>query len=264
MNIDLIQLKEELLNITNNAGNAILEVYQEAGDINIRSKEDHSPLTLADERSNAVICKGLRSITPDIPIISEENKEIPYRERKDFDPYWLVDPLDGTKEFIKRNGEFTVNIALIRNQKPILSVVGVPVLGELYWAIKDQGAFLIVEDRIKRLRSKSFRMKDPNLRVVCSRSHLNEETQQFLDKLKDPERVSRGSSLKFLIIAKGEAELYPRLAPTMEWDTAAAQLVLEEAGGDVVRADDHKSLLYNKFDLLNPHFIAYGRMEAET
>ena len=175
-------------------------------------------------------------------------------------PTWLVDPLDGTKEFIKRNGEFTVNIALVENQRPVLGVVYAPVLDEMYFAVKNQGAFLEKENVTIQLHTSIFSKKDKNLGVVCSRSHLNEATQKFVDELDQPELVATGSSLKFLILAKGEAHLYPRLAPTMEWDTGAAQIILEEAGGEVLHAETKEPLLYNKEILLNPYFIAMGKM----
>jgi 3'(2'), 5'-bisphosphate nucleotidase len=240
------------------AGAAILKVY-ESESFEIESKSDASPLTLADRRANDVICAGLKDLTPDIPIISEENREIPYSERSAFERLWLVDPLDGTKEFIKRNGEFTVNIALIENGAPILGCVYVPVTGDLYYAVKGQGAFHTANNETRLLQAAEFAMQDPGLKVVCSRSHLNDDTKQFMEKLNAPEIVSRGSSLKFMLIASGKAHLYPRLAPTMEWDTAAAQCIVEEAGGSVIEFVSGQPVRYNKEDLLNPFFVASGK-----
>lgn len=252
-------VKDSLLKIAKDAGDAIMEVYADESSFQIERKDDNSPLTKADKASNEVICKGLENLSVQYPIISEENKAVPYEERKDYDRYWLLDPLDGTKEFIKRNGEFTVNIALIEAGRPIMGVVYAPCLDEMYWAIKEDGAFLVKDGVETKLTSNTFSTDDEGLRVVCSRSHLNTETQQFVDNLKSPELVSKGSSLKFLILAKGEAELYPRIAPTMEWDTAAAQIVLEEAGGTVLQFDSKDPLEYNKEDLLNPYFIASAK-----
>lgn len=254
-------LSEQVIRIAEAAGAAILDIYQNEADFNVEMKSDDSPLTKADRASNTVICEGLEQLPQIFPIVSEENKAIPYSERKNFDHYWLVDPLDGTKEFIKRNGEFTVNIALVHEQKPIFGVVYAPVLDEMYWAVKGQGAWMKHGDRQQKLEANTFGMTDTGLKVVCSRSHLNEGTQAFIDALDRPEKVSRGSSLKFLLMAKGEADVYPRLGPTMEWDTGAAQIVLEEAGGKVIDEETGAPLLYNKENLLNPYFIAYGNVE---
>lgn len=254
------ELSQDLIAIARAAGAAILEIYHNEADFNVELKSDDSPLTKADRAANTVICKGLESLSEVFPILSEENKTIPYEERKSYPYYWLVDPLDGTKEFIKRNGEFTVNIALVHQQEPVLGVVYAPVLDEMYWAVKGEGAWLERDGKTRKLEANAFRMSDPGLKVVCSRSHLNEGTQAFIDALNTPEKVSRGSSLKFLLMAKGEAHVYPRLGPTMEWDTGAAQIVLEEAGGQVIDEETGKPLRYNKENLLNPYFIAYGQV----
>ncbi|MEM6319152.1 MAG: 3'(2'),5'-bisphosphate nucleotidase CysQ [Bacteroidota bacterium] len=246
------------------AGKVIMEVYQDEASFGITHKKDDSPLTVADQRANRLICDELVKISPEIPIISEENKAIPYEERKTFEYAWLVDPVDGTKEFIKRNGEFTVNIALIHHGKIVLGVVYVPVSKELFWATKGSGAFRQVQESdeaVNVLTAPRFTMKDKGLKVVCSRSHLNEGTANFIAQLNQPEKVSKGSSLKFLILAQGQAHLYPRLAPTMEWDTGAAHIILEEAGGKVISEDTVKPLYYNKENLLNPYFIAYGNVQ---
>jgi len=255
--MNLVQLAKEVSQIAKDAGAVILDIYNTA-DFGVEQKADDSPLTRADRDANKVICDGLEALEVKIPIISEENKAIHYEERKNFEYAWLVDPLDGTKEFIKRNGEFTVNIALIHNNQIVLGVVYTPVSDDLYWAVKGEGAYLVKEEGTTKLNAKNFTMTDEGLGVVCSRSHLNEATQTFVDGLDNPARVPKGSSLKFLILAQGGAHLYPRLAPTMEWDTGAAQIVLEEAGGKVIAQDTNAPLQYNKENLLNPYFIAYG------
>lgn len=245
---------EQLIDIAYEAGRVIMDIY-ESDDLGIESKSDESPLTKADKAANEVICAGLAKITPNIPIISEENKEIPYDVRKNFEYFWMVDPLDGTKEFIKKNGEFTVNIALIHNQKSIAGVVYAPVLDNMYYAIEGEGAYIIEDNEQVPLVANNYQKNDSHVKVVCSRSHLNDATQAFIDDYTDPELISKGSSLKFLILAEGGAELYPRLAPTMEWDTAAAHIILTESGGRISQPDG-APLLYNKENLLNPHFIA--------
>lgn len=258
----MIELKNKVVDIAIAAGAVILDIYNNASDLEIQSKDDNSPLTKADRAANEVICNGLEKLIPSHPIISEENKQLGFDIRKDYEYTWMVDPLDGTKEFIKRNGEFTVNIALIKDGKVIMGVVYAPVLNETYWAIKGEGAFLIDQEGERKITANTFTLQDSGLRVVCSRSHLNDETQAFVDDLNAPELVAKGSSLKFLILAKGEADLYPRIAPTMEWDTAAAHIVLEEAGGTVVRYEDKLPLEYNKENLLNPFFVASGNVHT--
>jgi len=254
-----MNLAKEVAKIAKKAGDAIMKIYDNSDDFQVQQKIDESPLTIADQAANEVICHGLENLNIKYPIISEENKSIDYQVRKNYSHYWLVDPLDGTKEFIKRNGEFTVNIALVENQRVVLGVVYAPVLEEMFFAVKNEGAFLEKENITIQLHASDFSKKDKNLGVVCSRSHLNEATQKFVDELNEPKLVAQGSSLKFLILAKGEAHLYPRLAPTMEWDTGAAQIILEEAGGKVLHVETNESLLYNKENLLNPYFIAKGR-----
>ncbi|MFY0651245.1 MAG: 3'(2'),5'-bisphosphate nucleotidase CysQ [Cyclobacteriaceae bacterium] len=234
------------------AGKAILEVYN-SDDFNVELKGDDSPLTRADKQAHNVIVSHLENT--DLPILSEEGKSIPFEERKSWDHFWMVDPLDGTKEFIKRNGEYTVNIALIHDGKAIAGVVFVPVTQKLYWSVKGEGAFVKSKEGVGELRSNKITLQDEGLKVVASRSHLNDDTQQFLDSLNKPEVVSMGSSLKLLAIAEGTADVYPRFAPTMEWDTAAANAIVEESGAKVYQKEMKEELLYNKEDLLNPHFI---------
>ncbi|WP_421874960.1 3'(2'),5'-bisphosphate nucleotidase CysQ [Marinoscillum sp.] len=235
------------------AGEAIIEIY-ESGDFSIEAKSDDSPLTRADKASHNVIVSFLEKTN--LPILSEEGSTVPFEERKNWDYFWMIDPLDGTKEFIKKNGEFTVNIALIHRDEVVAGVVYTAVLKDLYWAIIGEGAF---KDG-KKLNVNSFSREDKALKVVASRSHLNDETQSFLAELNQPEIVSKGSSLKLLMVAEGQADLYPRYAPTMEWDTAAAQIIVEEAGGTVVQKDSDRKVVYNKENLLNPYFLVSGKV----
>jgi 3'(2'), 5'-bisphosphate nucleotidase len=231
----------------------IMDVYN-SGDFQAEAKGDDSPLTLADKKAHDKISAILKPFR--LPILSEEGKSIPFSERKSWPYFWMIDPLDGTKEFIKRNGEFTVNIALIHDNRPVLGVVAVPVTGEVFYAAQGLGAWLKKEGGKKQLPKRTvIDRQQPGLRVVASRSHMNEETQQFIDELKEPSLVSKGSSLKFMLLAEGKADVYPRYAPTMEWDTAAAHAIVSEAGLKVVQAASGKDLLYNKEDLLNPYFL---------
>ncbi len=234
------------------AGKAILDIYN-SDDFNIEKKGDDSPLTQADKNAHHVIVSYLEKTG--LPILSEEGKDVDFEERKNWSLFWMVDPLDGTKEFIKRNGEFTVNIALIKDGLPIAGVVFVPVTEKLYSAIQGQGAYLEQAGKKQKLKSNKIALDQPELKVVASRSHLNEDTQAFLDSLSDPQIVSMGSSLKLLAVAEGKADVYPRFAPTMEWDTAAAHAVVEESGAKVIEKTEKTSLKYNKKNLLNPNFI---------
>ncbi len=252
-------LIKELQIIAKEAGEAILEIYNQPGDVEVDYKSDDSPLTKADAAANAVIVKGLKSLKEQYPILSEESKATDYAERKSWQTFWLVDPLDGTKEFIKRNGEFTVNIALVDGSRSVLGVVYAPVTKEMFFAAKGLGATAVRNGESKSLTAPVYRSSDTGLRMVTSRSHLNETTAAFLAKYTEPQTVAKGSSFKFLMIADGQAEIYPRLAPTMEWDTGAAQIILEEAGGAVLNHETGKPLEYNKDSLVNPHFVAKGR-----
>ena len=255
------------------AGAAIMEVYTDPNaDFEIERKADNSPLTIADKRSNEVIMRRLSALP--YPVLSEEGKQIPYAERKDWHTYWVVDPLDGTKEFIKRNGEFTVNIAFVCEGKPEGGVIYVPVTRKLYFSTMGEGAFKVesitslapdddyaaLVKRSMRLLVKDFAQKDAYV-VVASRSHLNAETERFIETVKEKypkvETVSKGSSLKLCLIAEGKADVYPRYAPTMEWDTAAGHAIVRAAGGEVYQAGTTAPLAYNKENLLNPSFIVY-------
>lgn len=247
------------------AGKAILEVYHT--NFEVSYKEDTSPLTLADKKAHAIIANTLEQTG--IPVLSEEGRDIPYKERKGWEKMWVVDPLDGTKEFVKRNGEFTVNIALVENGIPILGVVYAPILDKLYIGDAKFGAYKIekassVTDftgefiQVNKLPNEALEKKTI-FRVVASRSHLNKETSEFIDNLKkvhpNIEIVTIGSSLKLCMIAEGEADVYPRFAPTMEWDTAAGDAVVRASGGKVKIANTKNDLQYNKQNLLNPWFI---------
>ncbi len=238
-----------------NAGSAIMEIYQ-SGDFGVDHKADDSPLTKADLAAHQVIVKGLNELTPEVPILSEESADIDFEERKNWTKYWLVDPLDGTKEFIKRNGEFTVNIALIDQGKSILSVVYVPVTQVSYSAAVGVGVFKREEGKKHSIMvMKNSRFKPT---VVGSRSHMSDEVKDYLERLGQHELVSMGSSLKFCLIAEGKADLYPRLGLTSEWDTAAAQCIVEQAGGCVVTTDGQPLKYNTKDSLLNPHFMVFG------
>lgn len=237
------------------AGAEIIKVYESA-DFEIEAKADNSPVTQADKAAHACIVQYLNPT--DIPVLSEEGKNIPYEKRVNWEYFWMVDPLDGTKEFIKKNGEFTVNIALIHQNRPILGVVYTPVLQKLHYACQGKGAFLKEGDAITSL---PYTPKDDSIvKIVASRSHLNEETKKFIAQYENTEILSMGSSLKFMLVAEGKANVYPRIAPTMEWDTAAAQIVVEEAGGKVLNYHTKEVMKYNKENLLNPYFIVYDKV----
>ncbi len=254
------------------AGEAILEVYD--SDFAVEQKDDKSPLTLADKRSHEIIMAVLeQTITVNnstVPILSEEGKEIPYDERKKWEYFWLVDPLDGTKEFIKRNGEFTVNIALIHKHKPVLGIIYIPVKDVFYFAAQSVGTYKLENSdiltgglSIKELIDKSQRLPLDNsktsLTVIGSRSHTSEEFTEFVKQLNEKygnvEFISSGSSLKLCLVAEGKADVYPRFGPTMEWDTAAGQAIAEQANSTVIDTQTKKPLSYNKSNLLNPFFI---------
>jgi len=237
---------------------AILEIYGSWDGTGQSDKADGSPLTQADLASDKVIRKTLAAAFPDIPYLSEESGDTPYSVRSAWPLCWLVDPLDGTKEFISRNGEFTVNIALIQAGEPVMGVVAVPVTGEIFYAARGAGAWQYGVPVSGSLSASSFSRQDTGLRLVASRSHRDTATEDFMARFTEPVIRPAGSSLKFMLIARADADVYPRFAPTMEWDTAAAQIIVEEAGGRVLETDGGKPLRYNKPDMLNPFFIAWG------
>ncbi|MEA3352943.1 MAG: 3'(2'),5'-bisphosphate nucleotidase CysQ [Campylobacterota bacterium] len=267
---------EDVKNIAKEAGKVIMEIYKK--DFQVEYKDDKSPLTQADLRANKIICSSLEKLYPNIPIISEENKQTDYDIRKNWEYYWCIDPIDGTKEFIKKNDEFTVNIALIYKDTPVLGVVYAPAIEKMYWAKKDEGAYLekvssekyVVSSRKKLPLTKN---SDDDFTVVASKSHLSQETQKFIDDLTTSYPLlttnSKGSSLKLCMVATGEADIYPRIAPTMEWDTAAADAIVRESGKmtyqynpersakDYLSTNDQRltAISYNKENLLNPYFV---------
>ncbi len=248
--LNTIELKD-IVTIAQEVGDAIMIIYNR--DFTIEYKDDKSPLTEADTKSNEIICSALVNLYPDIPILSEENKAAPYKERKEWEYFWLIDPIDGTKEFIKKNGEFTVNIALVYKDTPVLGVVYAPVLGDMYRAKKGEGAY----KNNQKLPLHVNTTPEKKLSVVASKSHFSQETQEFIDKLETEtiEQVSKGSSLKLCMVAEGVADIYPRLAPTMEWDTGAADAIVRESGKMTYQFENNQAIIYNKENLLNPWFI---------
>ena len=275
------------------AGEAILEVYH--GEIDVSYKEDDSPLTLADKRAHSAIADHLSSdSTRSIPILSEEGKHTPYEERKGGEYYWLVDPLDGTKEFVKRTDEFTVNIALIKKNRPVLGVVFLPAIGSLYFAAEGLGSYKLedvgaigqlvagageffeeerplkqlIEAAIRLPVQQSFNKSTDQLNLVGSRSHGTEALSEFVEKVKQQYRkvdfVPAGSALKLCLVAEGSADIYPRFGPTMEWDTAAGHCVVEQSGGKVVDMKKKAPLDYNKRDLHNPYFVCIAKHFREA
>ncbi|MBM7571388.1 3'(2'),5'-bisphosphate nucleotidase CysQ [Aquibacillus albus] len=257
----------DLFQVSLEAGKEILDVY--AQDFDVEFKEDESPLTQADKRAHESIMKGLNAIDSSIPVLSEEGREIPYSERREWGCFWLVDPLDGTKEFVKKNGEFTVNIALIEGKYPSIGIIYAPALDVFYFGRVGEGAYKL-ENASKvevcseeQLMEKSVllpEISDSDMtRAVASRSHMSEETEVFIKELEAKsgkvEVVSSGSSLKFCLVAEGKADYYPRYAPTMEWDTGAGQAIVEAAGGKVTRYEDDERFYYNRENLLNGWFL---------
>lgn len=267
MHIDI----NKVCSIARKAGAAIMSIYGEE-DFAVETKDDNSPLTAADKASHEVIVAELKKHFPDIPILSEEGADIPYEERKNWQRFWLVDPLDGTKEFIKRNGEFTVNIALIEGQAPTVGVVYVPAQEKMYVGIVGKGAWLEAGGR--KLEGKDLNLEpqasslepirvrcpdhEKGLTVVMSRSHPSPELEDYLKDINVAEALPVGSSLKLCVVAEGKADLYPRLGPTMEWDTAAGHAVVLAAGGSVFTPAG-EVLNYNKPNLLNPYFIVTAK-----
>lgn len=274
-----------LVELIRRAGQEILEIYNGLeAEWDVSLKVDRTPVTEADRISNRIITEGLKQLFPDIPLISEENRQIPYEIRQNYEYCWLLDPLDGTKEFLSRNGEFTVNLALIHRGQPVAGFISVPCKGLFYYAIRGEGAYKIEGDTATgkkgnsvqledhkdqlemalkqkvRLQTAEFSLDEPGLAVVASRSHFDEGTRKFIEGLNQPRLTNRGSSLKFMMLAEGQAHLYPRLGRTMEWDTAAGQAILEEAGGQVLEFYSRRPLTYNKESLENPPFLATGKI----
>lgn len=255
---ELDSLSQSCIEIARVAGQKILEIYQ--GEFEVESKEDNTPLTSADMAAHHYIVDSLTALTPELPILSEEAADIPYSTRKNWQTYWLVDPLDGTREFIKRNGEFSVNIALVHEHKSILGVIYIPVTHTTYYASLENGAYKHSED--EGLVKIHCRKADPdNLLIAGSRSHRSDRLKEFLSKLGNPPVIPMGSSIKSCLVAEGTVDLYPRLGLTSEWDTAAAHCIVNEAGGKITRTD-MQPLLYNTKDsLLNPEFFVFGKSD---
>ena len=254
----------EIVNISVDAGEVILNYYNE--NVDVIYKDDESPLTKADLASHKIITDSIKKITPDIPILSEE-EFIDWKIRKKWKKYWLIDPLDGTKEFIKKNDEFTVNIALIENNRPILGVIYTPALNELFYSIKNFGSYKILTKKklntLKEAKRISINKKKSNkIKIVGSRSHSNPILDEWDNKnFNEFDILQKGSSLKFCLIAEGSADNYPRFGPTSEWDIAAGHIILEEAGGKL-KSIDNKEILYNeKENILNPEFFAYSNID---
>ena len=261
LNDDLIS---GVIDIARQAGLAIMEVYKTKFDIDTKEEKRsdgiyRSPITEADKRAHIIIMEGLKKLTPDIPLISEEGQEISFEARSKWGVYWLVDPLDGTKEFIKKNNEFTVNIALLENNQPVFGVVFAPALDILYWGSTGRGAFKTISRNSQTPVSVNSQLSDP-VQIAGSRSHPSIKMNDFTSQFKKYEVKPMGSSLKICLVADGSVHFYPRLGPTMEWDTGAAHAVLRAAGGEIIKYGTYEPLEYNKRNLLNPEFIA-GNMQ---
>ena len=251
MKIDKINI-DDIKEIVIHAGKEVMKIYQ--NDLKINYKNDGSPVTQADLISNKIICDFLKTKYPSIPLLSEENKEIDYSVRKNWDCYWCIDPLDGTKDFLNKNNEFTINVALVYKNKPYMGVVYAPAYGDLYHAQKDKGAFKN-NTRLPQYINKKI---NKDFKVVVSRSHFSKETREFIENLecKNAEYTSMGSSLKLCLIAEGSFDIYPRLEETKEWDTAASHIIINEVSRKITQYEKNETILYNKKNLANPWFIA--------
>jgi 3'(2'), 5'-bisphosphate nucleotidase len=256
-----LEIQENLAIIAQEAAQEILNIYTQS-DFGIQIKTDDSPLTRADLASNAVLVKRLSEITPSVPIVSEE---MPLLVNQTYDYFWLIDPLDGTKEFIAKNDQFCINIALVHKKRPVLGLIFVPVTQACYWGIAGKGAYKATKEtdfKPVKLQVARFKKTDVGLKIPVSNAHLNAQTRQYIEtNFEKPQLVPQGSALKFLAIAEGSAHVYPRLGPCSEWDTAAAQIIVEEAGGQLLELATHKPLTYNKDSILSPHFLCLGLME---
>lgn len=256
--MNLEKLTSSVVALARQAGEQVLRVYHERGQTRIEYKSDHSPVTEADKAADEVIRKGLRSFS-ELPILSEEAEVPPWAERRTWDDYWLVDPLDGTKEFINKSGEFTVNIALVSNGRPVLGIVFAPALDVLYHGARGYGAFKLTSGNevASRIGVADLPGQSRPWTIMGSRSHQTRESREFIAYFREANVIHWGSSLKLCLVAEGAADLYPRLGPTCEWDTAAGQAVVEAAGGRVIDLNSRADLLYNtRQSLLNPYFVA--------
>ena len=261
-----ISFRNKLINICEKSNKIALDIYNKylTDGTEITYKKDNSPLTIADLEVNKYICSQLKQInknySKNILIISEENRDIPYIERKLYDWVWLVDPIDGTKEFIKKNGQFTVNIGLCYKGNPVFGIVGIPVSGLIYYGCEQSGSYKLntKNNKSTKISVAKFNLLNENIRVVCSSSHINKETEDYIKQFKNPILKRAGSSIKLLQIAEGKADIYPRLGLTSEWDTCAAHAILIFAGGTIISYTNNQVVLYNKENLLNPYFICMG------
>jgi 3'(2'), 5'-bisphosphate nucleotidase len=244
--------------VAREAGKAILEVY--GTDFEVNRKDDRSPLTLADVRSHRIIADALRQRYPDIPVLSEEGKEVPFETRRNWQRFWLVDPLDGTKEFVKRNGEFTVNIALVEDHTPVFGLIHIPVSGRLFMGDVREDCWEVTGSERRKLSVAQTPAANRPVRIVRSRSHPSPQLNEFLSMIASYEITNRGSSIKFCTVAEGEADFYPRFGPTWEWDTAAGQAIVTAAGGVMLDLAG-KPFVYNKQNLLNGPFIVSSSIE---
>ena len=255
---DLYLKRDKVFEVLFEAGRAIMAFYDNTVGPQIQYKSDNSPVTEADIAANNIITQGLVSIFPDIYLISEESAIQPYRIRKNWEYLWLIDPLDGTKEFINKSDEFSINVALIHNRRAVAGFIYLPVYKKLYYAFKGKGAFESTEAGIHQIHCSKFSLDQEGIKVVISRSHMDPFTRDEIERLRNPQKIVLGSALKFISIAKGDSDYYPRMIHIMEWDTAAGQIIIEEAGGSFEDALTGKPLAYNKPSLINPYFIASG------
>ena len=246
-------LVEKIILLAKKAGTAIMDVYNT--DFDVQFKDDQSPVTKADKNANVIIENGLKEIDDSIPILSEEGKNVKYDDRKGWNNFWLVDPLDGTKDFIKKNDEFTVNIALIKDQSPVFGVVYAPATKLLYWGGETCGTWKKESNSLAQEINVNSEFHG-TIMIASSRSHPSHKMKDFLHQFEKYELKPMGSSLKICLVSDGTVHIYPRLGPTMEWDTAASHAILKYAGGEMIQAGKNEALIYNKRDLLNPEFIA--------
>lgn len=253
------ELIEQLIDISIEAGDAILGFYN--SEIDIQVKSDSSPLTKADIESNSIIVKRLKTLIHNIPILSEEEADIPFDIRSKWNEYWLIDPLDGTKEFINKNGEFTVNIALIRDHKPVFGLIHLPVKKDTYWGCEHKGSFVLDKKNNTKKITVSKNINEP-IRIAASRSHPSDKLNNLLNKIKNYKLLEVGSSLKFCLIASGKADMYPRFGPTSEWDIAAGHAIVKFAGGNIMTIKQEELTYNQKESLLNPEFIVSNNLQT--
>lgn len=261
-NVDLEQLMPALQELVREAGEELMRIYRKEEDVAVELKADDSPVTIADLRSNRILVNGLNDLDGAIPIVSEENKEIPWEVRQKFDYFWIIDPLDGTKEFIKELDEFTIHLALVRGHKVVLGIIYAPVYDELYYAWEDGGSWLVANGETNKLSGHDVDFNQRQLRILRSRSNLDPETMKYIDQFREPDLITLGSGLKFVQLITGRADYYPRAKTYMkEWDIAPAQIILEEAGGGIYEWTSDDPLQYNKEHLTIQGFRAVSRRD---